>query len=163
MNRIQALHRIGAPLGGLRRRVGGRDSELAQTLVEFSLVIPLFILMLFALVDFGRAFYSWQIITNASREGARQAAVRGDLNAVRAKAYGSFCQSWPGTADCALEAAEVTLTPTNLQGPRGQMTTVRMNYNFEFVTPIGGILNMVSGGTLPSNIDIEATTSMRLE
>jgi Flp pilus assembly protein TadG len=43
--------------------------------VEFALVLPFFILILFAVLDFGMLVYNKAIITNASREGARSGVV----------------------------------------------------------------------------------------
>lgn len=54
-----------------------RSSTRAQALAEFALVAPLFFLMLFALIDFGRYVYYVQILNNAAREGARYAIVHG--------------------------------------------------------------------------------------
>jgi Flp pilus assembly protein TadG len=42
-----------------------------QALVEFSLVAPMFFLLIFAIIDFGRYVYYVQILNNAAREGAR--------------------------------------------------------------------------------------------
>lgn len=52
---------------GLRRRDG-------QSLVEFALVLPLFLVMLLAMLDFGFAFYTNLTLEYASREGARVGA-----------------------------------------------------------------------------------------
>ena len=49
-------------------------SERGQSLVELALVLPLLILLLAGMVDFGRAFSNYIVITNAAREGARMAA-----------------------------------------------------------------------------------------
>ena len=48
-----------------------------QALVEFVLVAPLFFLLLFAIIDFGRYVYYVQILNNAAREGTRYAIVHG--------------------------------------------------------------------------------------
>jgi Flp pilus assembly protein TadG len=45
--------------------------EEGASLVEFSILAPLFVVLLFGLVEFGLAMYSKGMITNASREGAR--------------------------------------------------------------------------------------------
>lgn len=52
----------------------GRDGR-GQTLVEFALVFPLIVLMLFGIFDLGRAVYAYNTIGNAARLGARIAAV----------------------------------------------------------------------------------------
>ena len=45
--------------------------------VEFALILPLFFLLLFGIVEFGLVLYNKQVITNASREGARAGIVAG--------------------------------------------------------------------------------------
>jgi Flp pilus assembly protein TadG len=48
-----------------------------QALAEFALVAPIFFLLLFSIIEFGRYVYTVQIINNAAREGARYAIVHG--------------------------------------------------------------------------------------
>jgi len=45
--------------------------QAGQTMVEFALVIPLLLLLVFGIMEFGRAFYAYSAISNAAREGAR--------------------------------------------------------------------------------------------
>lgn len=58
--------------GRLSRR---RHARRGQALVEFALVIPVFLLLLIALFDLGRAVFAYNTLTNAAREGARIAIV----------------------------------------------------------------------------------------
>ena len=58
-------------------RKTGRPRGVGQALVEFALVAPLFFVLLFAIIDFGRYVYYVQILNNAAREGARYAIVHG--------------------------------------------------------------------------------------
>lgn len=46
-----------------------------QSLVEFALILPVLALLLFALLDLGRAVYVYNTLANAARQGARVAAV----------------------------------------------------------------------------------------
>ena len=55
-------------------RHGGRRPR-GQGLIEFALVIPIFLLLLVALFDLGRAVFAYNTLTNAAREGARMAIV----------------------------------------------------------------------------------------
>jgi Flp pilus assembly protein TadG len=57
----------------LRRRAHGRGR--GQAMVEFALIIPIFLLLLVALFDLGRAVFAYNTLTNAAREGARMAIV----------------------------------------------------------------------------------------
>ena len=46
-----------------------------QALTEFAIVAPIFILLLFGILEFGRAFYIWSIMSEATREGVRSGVV----------------------------------------------------------------------------------------
>jgi Flp pilus assembly protein TadG len=56
-----------------QRRVGSghNDHERGANLVEMALIMPLLLLLIAAIADFGRAFNSYIVINNAAREGAR--------------------------------------------------------------------------------------------
>lgn len=54
-----------------------RQPKSGQALVEFALVIPIFLLCFFGLVDGARAVYTWNALSQAAREGARLASVEG--------------------------------------------------------------------------------------
>jgi Flp pilus assembly protein TadG len=54
----------------LRREAGGAAAE-------FAIILPLLMLILFGIVEFGLLLYNKQVLTNASREGARAGIVVG--------------------------------------------------------------------------------------
>lgn len=56
-------------------RQSGLFSQKGATTVEFAIVCPLLILLLFAMVEFGLYLFNRQVITNACREGARAGIV----------------------------------------------------------------------------------------
>lgn len=137
-----------------------RQTEAGQSLVEFTMILPIFLVLMFGLVDFGRAFYTWMLVTNAAREGARVAAVQGNSSSIDTRIYDSFCSSFP--SDCSLEPGKLTISKANVQGVRGSAVSIDLAYDFEFVTPLGGILQMLGGNNLASPT-ISAHSSMRLE
>ena len=49
--------------------------ERAQATVEFALVLPVLVMILFAVFEFGTAFWRFQQVSSAASEGARAAAV----------------------------------------------------------------------------------------
>lgn len=152
----RARHKAAAWLSSIRH---WRETERGQSLVEFTLVLPIFLVLLFGLVDFGRAFYSWLLVTNAAREGARAAAVQSDAATINSKLYASLCTSYP--SNCSLDTTKMTVVKTNVQGARGQEVSVDISYAFTFVTPIGPMVGLL-GGSLATPI-ISAHSSMRLE
>lgn len=70
------------------QRASGSTSGRGQALVEFALVIPIFLLVLIALFDLGRAVFAYNTLTNAAREGARMAIVNQDVPTITARAKG---------------------------------------------------------------------------
>jgi hypothetical protein len=50
-------------------------SERGQSLVEFALILPILVLLLVGVFDFGRAVYAFNTVSNAARQGARLAIV----------------------------------------------------------------------------------------
>jgi Flp pilus assembly protein TadG len=57
------------------KRIVGRRRSRGQALVEFALIFPVFILLLFGILDLGRAIYAYNTVGQAAREGARVAIV----------------------------------------------------------------------------------------
>src|SRR5688500_3883961 len=68
----------------LRRRHG--PGSRRQTLVEFALILPIFILIVVGTFDAGRAVFAYHAANNAAREGGRQAIVDQTLTHVQARA-----------------------------------------------------------------------------
>jgi len=58
------------------RKLFTRDKG-GQSLIEFALVLPILLLVVFGITEFGRAIMTTNILNTASREGARLAAVSG--------------------------------------------------------------------------------------
>ena len=61
----------------MRRHDQRRAHSRGQALVEFAFVLPIFLLMLFAMIDLGRVIWANDTLANAAREGARYAIVHG--------------------------------------------------------------------------------------
>lgn len=151
-----------------------------QTLVEFALVIPVFILLLFGLLDLGRAVYSNNTLSQAAREGARLAAV--EANWVGKSGSDCTAPTCPATtlglkADVTtavnhmavglgvISSSQVTLTcdsrPSTGPSPdcalnngTTNIVTVRVTYTYQPMTPILG--------QLFSSIGLAASASMTI-
>lgn len=54
-----------------------RRSRRGQTIAEFALTLPLLLLLMFGIIEFGRIFQSWVTIQNAARQAARYAVTGG--------------------------------------------------------------------------------------
>lgn len=65
----------------MSRRRSSKRNERGQALVEFSLVSIVFFLLVFGMVDVGRAVWNYNTLAHATREGARYAIVHGSASA----------------------------------------------------------------------------------
>jgi Flp pilus assembly protein TadG len=68
-------------VASLRTFFRGRDGEHAQSLVEFSLLLPLMLLIITGLFDVGRAVWEENTLAYAAREGTRFLIVHGSTGA----------------------------------------------------------------------------------
>ena len=101
-------------------------SERGAAAVEFALVLPILVLLVFGIVEFSRAYNAQITLTSASREGARVMAIKNDPVAAKQATINASPSLNPALTDEQITASACTnTTPT---------TTVTAKYDFEFVT-----------------------------
>jgi Flp pilus assembly protein TadG len=142
-----------------RRRPGGGDRDRGATAVEFALLLPVLLLLVFGLIDFGRALNAQITLTQAAREGARLAALGGQLSAVVSRTQ---------TAATGLSSSQVSVTVTacpsgGSAGGSPADATVQASYPFSFVTPLGAIAKLFGGSGPGSSMTLTATGVMACE
>ena len=121
--------------------------------VEFALALPLFLMLIFGVIDFGLAMYAKGLITNASQEGARFGAIyRLDSLTV-----GDIQTHVQGYLQAAGFPAPVTVTVTGAGGPSGSPLSVRVDYAYRLQT----LPELVAG--LTGDLGLSAETVRRLE
>lgn len=111
-----------------------------------AIVLPLFLLVVFSIVEFGRAMMVSQLVTNAARLGSRQAILEGATNSSVETAVRSFMQQ-----SCNVKSGDVKITttiipddenpdPGNLiaDANQGDMITVNVSVPFDKVAYIPG-------------------------
>jgi TadE-like protein len=129
-----------------RRKVGGRRRE-GQAIVEFAVVLPIFLLILCAILDFGVVLYSQMTVINAAREGARAATLMADEPQ-------SVIQDRAGDrADAAAGGLDITTTATCGACKPGNPVIVTVRYDHHLFFPL----------LFGSSIPISSTVQMVLE
>jgi Flp pilus assembly protein TadG len=103
--------------------------------VEFALVVPLFLLLVFGIVDFSRAFSVQAALADAAAEGTRTLAIGGTVAQGRAAADAILATAvWPVTVSYPVT---VVCVPTATPGTtRASMTVSTAGYHF--ITPFIG-------------------------
>jgi len=123
-------------------------------MVEFVLVLPIFLVLVFAIIDFGMGFHAWLTVTNSAREGAR-------LGSVQAS-QAQIVQRVQDTAD-SLDPSNMSVTVTNAQGSPGQSVVVDVDYEYTLITPLSNILGLVGGSSIGPTLTFSSKADMRLE
>lgn len=103
------------PLRIRRRLAGARRDDHGAAVVEFALVVPVLFLIIFAVIDFGRALWTMNVLSSGVREGARAAAVESaaDYKAVAEAKTVAYINSTLGlTGSAALTTADVDVNTT---------------------------------------------------
>ena len=114
-----------------------RQATRGQALVEFALVFPVFMLLLFGLIDIGRFVYTDSALSQAAREGARLAAVEarwlGSNDPSCVASASQITPSRPGAKVCPADAtalkADVAAAVNRMVAGLGQVTTLYLSCN----------------------------------
>jgi Flp pilus assembly protein TadG len=109
--------------------------QRGQSLVEFALIIPVFLLLTVMIFDFGRAVYYYSTIHNAAREGARYGVIHPnafDYDDIRAATINYAIGLGLTNANVSVEPG----TPENVGGFANPTIKVTVNYHFTPATPI---------------------------
>ena len=118
----------------MTRRWSGRSSRGAAA-VELAIVLPLLILVILGLVDFGRLFFAQIGLGSASREGARAASIGLPSAQVQtvARASAPEVARIAGLVPAQLTVVTAACSPSVLN----ENTQVTVTTTFNWVTPIG--------------------------
>ncbi len=147
-------------------------------MVELALVLPLLLLLVFGLIEFGLLIYNKAVITNASREGARAGIVSRWTNTNPANynpldgpqieaVVNAYLSNYlitfnPGGAAATFIPAP---TPCDINNPRSlprPELRVTVNYPYTFLV-FQSISNLFGPSTIPGTITLTAETRMRCE
>jgi len=120
-----------------------------QSMVETALILPIVILILMGIIDFGLMFNKYLIINNASREGARKAAVGGTD-------YEIYSAVSNVTSSLEFSNLTITIYPNETLRKKGEEVTVTVQYRNNLITPIvSAIVN--------KSLVLNSRTVMRVE
>ena len=135
-------------------------SQNGAAAVEFAIILPLLVMLVFGIVEFSILFYNKAMITNASREGARVGIVFNSnlSNAARTQLITNTVTNYCGNNLITFGAAGTSPTVNvSLGAGAGDPLTVTVDYHYNFLV----LPNFIS--TLMGGLDLSAVTVMRME
>ena len=132
---------------GATLTTGRRRKARGQALVEFAVVIPLFALLVMALLDFGRVVYAQNTVAQAAREASRVGVVEpSDDSTKYAKIRGAAKSMSPGLGLTDADIAGLGCADcfySDFAGPGGRVV-VTVSKQIDLLTPL---LAQVLGGS----------------
>lgn len=136
-------------------------NEKGAALLETAITIPIILLISVGIFEFGRAYQTWQVLTNAAREGARVAIIAGNTDdQVRTVVRNYLTNgqlSGAGTATIAINRN----VAVNGWASGGSQITV--NYPFQFIV-LNGVARLVrSNSTAGQPLTMQSVALMRNE
>jgi len=145
-------------------RIKNRKNERGSTLVEFSIGVTVFLTAMFGVMEFGRALWTHNALTDAARRGARYATMHSPTNVDQVKnvvVYGDPAGGGQPMLNN-LSTANVNVTYNNFGLNDGTVSVSITGYQFQFVVPIIGTtitmpsytttLTAESAGYVPANV-----------
>lgn len=130
---------------GTRKRSIFRG-ESGQSMVELAVTLPLLLLLVFGIIDFGWLYYNQMGVENASREGARYAIVNSS-SATLTNDVTTLAREY-----CMGTASDTSVT-VNISGSNAVVTVTK---EVQVLTPLAGIF--IGGQTM----EMTSTTKMRI-
>lgn len=113
--------------------------------VEFALIVPILLLLVFGIAEFGRAYYIQTMISAGARDGVRVMALQNDPAAARAAARN-------GVLPLVVPDSQITITPVSCVATPttpNATATVTVRYTMGFVSDLFGADITLSGkGTM---------------
>lgn len=113
-------------------------------MTEFAFILPILVMLMFGIIEVGRAIMVQQIITNGVREGARRAILPGSTDA---NVTAIVNQYFTGTS---VPNTSPTITPSLATAQRGDLIAVSVSVPYGNVS--WGVLNWFDGVILQARV-----------
>jgi Flp pilus assembly protein TadG len=136
-------------------------SDSGAELIELAIVLPILLIVVAGIIDFGFLFHRYEVITNAAREGARMAVLPNFNDADVQERVRQYLDSSGLERNVAVVPLPTRSTLTLTTGATVDVVTVQVSYPAEF-SYIAPFVRLV-GGSHRSAIMLRGTSVMRSE
>lgn len=135
-------------------------NQRGTALIETAITIPIVLLISVAIFEFGRAYQTWQVLTNASREGARIAIIAGTTDDQVRTAVRNYLTNGRITN---AGSAQISLN-RNLPLTIGSASVITVSYPFQFIVlnPVARLV-VRNSNTGSAPLTMQAVATMRNE
>jgi Flp pilus assembly protein TadG len=128
--------------------------QKGQALVEIALVLPILLVLLFGIIEFGRILNAYIMVSNASREAARYYSIRSKVVNIDDLVKDLVIEKTPNLN---IDESQIIISPENIGTPEEKVTVTVPCY-LQLITPV--VKNIISS---TGTFHIESSTIMRIE
>ena len=145
-----------------------KRGERGAALLEVALTLPLLLFVCVGILEFGRAYQTWQVLTNAAREGARVAVLPGmDDAAVTSRvrqymAAGALLKANDNTVTIGIKRTQ-TVSIGGANTASASQVTVTYPFDFIVLDPIARLATRQASSGFASTLNMVASATMRNE
>jgi Flp pilus assembly protein TadG len=141
-----------------------RHRQSGQSLVELAVAVPIFLVIVMGIVDFGIGLKTWIQVTNAAREAARYGAIHCSAGSIDGTPVINLVEQRAVDTATGLtfEAGDITVSSNCDKGHSTESVTVDIDYRYKLISPLGGLMSML-GGDISSTITLSSSADMRME
>jgi Flp pilus assembly protein TadG len=140
------------------KRIATAGKEKGAAMVEFAIVLPLLLTLIFGIIEFGLLLYNKAVITNASREGARAGIVFSDYsNPISVSKAQTAVTKYISDNLISFGSDTPTVAITGTCSSKGTDFIVTVGYDYTFLVVPNFIIS------LADKIHLEGETIMRCE
>lgn len=129
------------------------NKEKGQALIEFALILPILLILVGGIIDFGWLFYNQSSLNNAAREGARYAIVQ----TAKTERIQLITTKINSVTPQSLKPVTIEINYSNIQTPLLGDVTIKLSAEVRILTPVMGVF--VSG----QKRTISAQATMKVE
>ena len=134
-------------------------NQRGAALLETAITLPLILLVSVAIFEFGRAYQTWQVLTNAAREGARIAVLDSYTDAQVTSTVQNYLTGGrlPNAASASIQVVR------NVPFGPGTASRITVNYPFQFMV-IGPVARLVrKSSSVGAPLTMQSSALMRNE
>ena len=137
-----------------------RASQSGQAIIELALCLPLLLVIVMGIFDFGLMFQHYEVVTNAAREGARVGVLPNYTTADAQARAQQYLTSGGLTGSATFTIAVAPSPPFGIPAKTVNQVTVTVAYPYTYPF-VGPMLNLL-GGSLGS-VTLQGVSTMRVE
>ncbi len=137
--------------------------ERGSAMVEAAISLPILLVLMVGIFEVGRAYQTWQVLTNAAREGARMSVTPSGTEALTTGLIRQYMADGQLSKSATAAVVVDKGAAINVNGTAVSASAVTVDYPFEFIMLQPVVRLVAPGATVGGPLTMRATAIMRNE